>query len=239
MAHDSADVALALGLLARRSGTATRQGLPVSRVRIVIFAKAPVAGAVKTRLIPALGAQGAANLALRMLKHTITQAVAAGAGPVELCVSPSPIASVWQSFALPDNVSWSDQGDGDLGTRMARAVMRVTEAGEAIVLMGADCPELTATQLRHAVDSLQHYDATMLPTTDGGYVLLGLKRFDPALFTGIEWSTPSVAAETLSRLAQLGWKVQHHPAVHDIDRPDDLQYLPPGWLNLQRAEHGS
>jgi uncharacterized protein len=211
----------------------------VSRVRIVIFAKAPVAGAVKTRLIPALGAQGAAKLALRMLSHAVAQALAAGVGPVELCVSPSPAAPVWQSFALPSNVSWSDQGDGDLGARMARVVGRVTEAGESAVLIGADCPELTATQLRHAVDSLQHYDATMVPTTDGGYILLGLNRFDPALFTDIEWSTPSVAAETLSRLAQIGWTVQHNPAVHDIDRPEDLRYLPSGWLKLQQAEHGS
>ena len=202
----------------------------MSRVRIVIFAKAPVAGAVKTRLIPALGAQGAARLALRMLTHTVTEALAAGAGPVELCVSPSPAAPVWPSFALARNVCWSDQGDGDLGTRMARAVRRVIEAGESILLIGADCPELDRNQLRHAAESLHRHDATMFPTVDGGYVLLGLKRFDTAIFKDIEWSTSTVAAATLSRLEQLGWTVQHNPAVRDIDQPDDLKWLPPGWL---------
>lgn len=208
-------------------------------VRIVIFAKAPIAGAVKTRLIPALGAQGAARLAHRMLTHTVAEAVAAGAGPVELCVSPSPIASVWQSVALSTNVSWSDQSHGDLGTRMARAVRRVTEAGESIVLIGTDCPQLDRALLRAAANSLQQYDATISPTTDGGYVLLGLRRYDPALFKDIEWSTPTVASETLSRLAQLGWTVQHNPIVRDIDQPDDLEYLPPSWLDVQQAEHGS
>jgi len=61
-------------------------------------------------------------------------------------------------------------------------------------------------------------------------VLLGLRRFDPALFTDIDWSTPSVAAETLSRIAQLGWSVRHNAAVHDVDRPDDLKWLPHGWI---------
>jgi len=211
----------------------------VKTVRIVIFAKAPIAGAVKTRLIPALGAQGAARLAHRMLTHTVAEAVAAGAGPVELCVSPSPIASVWQSVALSTNVSWSDQSHGDLGTRMARAVRRVTEAGESIVLIGTDCPQLDRSLLRAAASSLQHYDATISPTTDGGYVLLGLRRYDPALFRDIVWSTPTVASETLSRLTQLGWTVQHNPIVRDIDQPDDLAYLPPSWLDLQQAEHGS
>ena len=202
----------------------------MSRVRIVIFAKAPVAGVVKTRLIPALGAQGAASLALRLLTHTVTEAIAAGAGPVELCVSPSPTAPVWHAFAWAGSVCWSDQGDGDLGTRMARAVQRVIRTGESIVLIGADCPELNRSRLRDAADSLQRYDATILPTTDGGYVLLGLKRFDPAIFTDIEWSTSTVAATTLSRLEHLGWTVQHNPAVRDIDRPDDLKWLPPGWF---------
>ena len=122
---------------------------------------------------------------------------------------------------------------------MARAVRRVTEAGESILLIGTDCPQLDRLQLRGAANSLQHYDATISPTTDGGYVLLGLRRFDPALFKDIEWSTPTVASETLSRLAQLGWTVRHNPIVRDVDRPDDVQYLPPGWLDLQQAEHGS
>lgn len=208
----------------------------MSGVRIVIFAKAPVPGFAKTRSIPALGAQGAANLARRMLDHTLTQALAAEVGPVELCVTPSPIEAVWQTFAVPAIVAWSDQGDGDLGTRMARAAQRVISAGESVLLIGTDCPVLDAAHLRRAALSLQHFDATLVPTADGGYVLLGLNRFHASLFEAIEWSTDSVAAETLRRLAQLDWKIQKNPTVHDIDEPADLRWLPQGWLGSAQEQ---
>jgi len=201
----------------------------VNRVRIVVFAKAPVPGLAKTRLIPALGAQGAADLARRMLDHTVAQALAADVGPVELCVTPSPSDAQWQPQTRPASVACSDQGNGDLGERMARAVQRVTGAGESILLIGTDCPALDAALLRKAADSLQHFDATLVPTVDGGYVLLGLKRFAAALFQDIQWSTDSVAAETRRRVAGLGWTLQDNPTVHDIDEPDDLRWLPRGW----------
>jgi rSAM/selenodomain-associated transferase 1 len=201
----------------------------VNRVRIVIFAKAPVPGLAKTRLIPALGAQGAADLARRMLDHTVAQALAAEVGPVELCVTPLPGNAAWQGLTLPASVTWSDQGDGDLGERMARAAQRVTGARESLLLIGTDCPALDAAQLRRAATSLQYFDATLVPTADGGYVLLGLNRFHASLFEDVEWSTDSVANETRRRLARLGWRVQDEPAVHDIDEPADLPWLPQGW----------
>src|SRR5690606_40367434 len=85
VAHDRADVAAALGLLARRAGRGAGRGLPVSALRIIVFAKAPRPGLAKTRLIPALGAAGAATLAARMLAHTLDQTLASGVGVVELC----------------------------------------------------------------------------------------------------------------------------------------------------------
>ena len=199
-------------------------------VRIVVFAKAPVAGQVKTRLIPSLGAQGAADLARRMLVRTLAQAVAAAAGPVELCVTAGPADPIWQSLDVPAGITWSDQGEGDLGMRMARAAQRTAATGEAVLLIGTDCPALDAGQLRMAAAALQHCDATLIPTADGGYVLLGLNRFHPTLFDGIEWSTGSVAQETRRRLAALHWSVREAPPLHDIDEPADLRWLPRGWL---------
>ena len=201
----------------------------MTRVRIVIFAKAPLPGLAKTRLVPALGAQGAADLARRMLDHTLAQALAAEVGPVELCVTPSSSDAAWQGLTLPATVTWSDQGDGDLGERMARAAQRVTRAEESLLLIGTDCPALDAAHLRRAANSLQHFDATLVPTADGGYVLLGLNRFHSSLFEAIEWSTDGVADETRRRLARLGWKVQDEPTVHDIDEPADLRWLPRDW----------
>jgi rSAM/selenodomain-associated transferase 1 len=208
----------------------------VTGVRIVIFAKAPVPGFAKTRLIPALGEQGAADLARRMLDHTVAQAVAAEVGTVELCASPAPDSAVWRTFAIPESVAWSDQGDGDLGTRMARAAQRATDAAESVLLIGTDCPTLDAAHLRRAALSLQGFDATLVPTADGGYVLLGLNRFHASLFRSIEWSTGSVAAQTRQRMAQLGWTWEDDPVVHDIDEPADLKWLPQDWPGSVRAE---
>ncbi|MBT9476549.1 TIGR04282 family arsenosugar biosynthesis glycosyltransferase, partial [Polaromonas sp.] len=138
---------------------------------LVIFAKAPQPGAAKTRLTPALGAEGAANLARRMLVHTLQQALAAGAGPVELCMSPAPGDPAWHGVALPDGVARTAQGDGDLGQRMARAVARATGQGP-VLLFGTDCPALTTAHLMEADRQLARHDAMLLPVADGGYILI-------------------------------------------------------------------
>jgi hypothetical protein len=122
----------------------------MNTVRIVVFAKAPVAGRVKTRLIPALGAAGAAQLAARMLDQALAQALAATVGPVELCMSLAPGAPEWAGIPLPAGIETSDQGEGDLGARMARAAQRAIARGEAVLLTGTDCPDLSAARLRVA-----------------------------------------------------------------------------------------
>lgn len=199
--------------------------------RLVVFAKAPQAGVAKTRLIPALGAQGAADLALRMLQHTLQQALAAtrytNGGPVELCMSPGPDDPAWDGVDLPATVQRTDQGDGDLGQRMARAVQRVTASGRPVLLMGTDCPALSATRIVEAAHALAQHDAALVPVADGGYVLVGLHAPCPAIFADMAWSTPSVAAVTLQRLAALGQRVWVGPTLHDIDEPTDLVHLPP------------
>ena len=183
--------------------------------RIVIFAKAPVPGRVKTRLIPALGAEGAARLAAEMLKHTVEEALASGLA-VELCGEPAP--SSWYS-GPPAHLT--GQGDGDLGQRLHRAAERVL-AQEPVLLIGADCPALDRHRLRAAAEALESHDAVIHPATDGGYVLLGVRRFDATLFEGIAWSTNAVAEKTLARMGALGWKVDVREILADIDEPHDL-----------------
>ena len=203
-------------------------------IRIVIMAKAPVAGFAKTRLMPALGAEGAAQLAKKMLHHTLATALASKLGSVEICATPDPADSVWQNLDLPSNVIWSAQGEGDLGQRMARAAARTTRHGEAILLIGTDCPAIDVFTLHEAAQALQAYDASLLPTYDGGYAMLGLKNFNATPFDNMLWSTSTVAQETLKRMQQLGWKTKVLPTLHDIDETADLHYLPPEWgyLNL-------
>ncbi|MGB4116098.1 MAG: TIGR04282 family arsenosugar biosynthesis glycosyltransferase [Polaromonas sp.] len=198
--------------------------------RIVIFAKAPQPGSVKTRLIPALGAVGAATLARQFLVHTVQQALAANVGKVELCMSPAPLDPAWHDVALPSDVVLTGQGEGDLGERMARAVSRNTQSTESVsgpvMLIGTDCPALTAPLLKQAAQQLQTHDAVLLPAHDGGYVLLGLKSPSPELFEHMAWSTSVVSAETLRRMAALNMRVWQGSTLHDIDEPADLQHLP-------------
>lgn len=198
------------------------------RTRIVVFAKAPVAGFAKTRLIPALGADGAARLARRMLEHAVRAALDARVGPVELCVAPDLQHSVWPALDLPAGLVWSAQGEGDLGARMARAARRAIGHGENVLLIGTDCPALAAADLVDAARALAGRDAALLPTFDGGYALLGLRNFHPLLFRDMPWSTDAVAFETLCRLGRLAWTVQSRPPLHDIDEPADLRWLPRG-----------
>jgi glycosyltransferase A (GT-A) superfamily protein (DUF2064 family) len=98
--------------------------------------------------------------------------------------------------------------------------------GRRVVFIGTDCPSLDRRRLRDACGQLEHHDAVIHPTFDGGYALLGLGRFDSSIFSGIEWSTPSVAAATMERIAALGWSLHMGETLQDIDEPEDLSALP-------------
>jgi len=202
----------------------------MSPLRIVIFAKAPLPGYAKTRLIPELGAEGAAKLAARMLHHSVQQALSANLGTVELCVAPDINHPIWPTLTLPDWIQWTAQGEGDLGARMSRATQRVIEAGESILLIGTDCPALTSQVLQTAAQALDRAPIKMVPALDGGYTLLGLSRYDPSLFIDIPWSTSAVAELTRQRAAALGWEIIEHQPLNDIDQPEDLRWLPRSFL---------
>jgi uncharacterized protein len=195
------------------------------RTRIVIFAKAPVPGRAKTRLIPALGEIGAARLAHRMLLKTIDEAVAARLAIPELCATPHPYDPDWAPFLPKAQLRFTDQGEGDLGERLARAAKRTINLGESILLIGTDCPQLDSRLLRSAAQELEAHDAIIHPTFDGGYALLGLRRFNPSLFSGIAWSTDNVAKTTIGRIHTLGWSLHIGATLRDVDEPDDLAIL--------------
>lgn len=187
--------------------------------RVIVFAKAPVPGRVKTRLIPALGPEGAAALARRMLERTLGEALATGMA-VELCGDPDP--GEWHDGP---GVALEAQGAGDLGERLTRAAKRVLSAGDDVILIGTDCPALDAARLGDAARALGRFDAVINPTLDGGYALLGLSRFDPSIFAGIDWSTDRVAGQTVGRLVALGWTVAVGETLRDIDEPADLEVM--------------
>jgi rSAM/selenodomain-associated transferase 1 len=190
--------------------------------RIVIFAKAPIPGKVKTRLTSALGEEGAAHLAQKMLLATVTEAQAAGLALPELCTTPPPDHPEWQPFLPSAKIRLTDQGDGDLGERLSRAASRVIREGENVLLVGSDCPGLERHKLGGAAAALVVNDAVIHPTFDGGYALLGLRHFDASLFEDIAWSGPTVAADTISRIETLGWSLSVGETLRDVDEPEDL-----------------
>ena len=205
-------------------------------VRVIIFTKAALPGFAKTRLISALGKQGAAYLAKRMLLHTLNESLKSNVGTVEICVTPPPTDTIWKDLALPDELKFSDQGKGDLGERLSRVTQRVIDKDESVLLIGTDCIELTAFHLQQATETLRSFDSILIPATDGGYVLLGLNFFHPCLFKNIKWSTSTVYAETINQLEKLGRSVQIFTSLHDIDEPEDLKFLPDTWKEVEYAE---
>jgi len=195
---------------------------------LILFAKAPEPGRAKTRLIPALGAQGSARLAQWLLQQSLSHAEAAlqlgYVQSLELCTSPPLAYWPW----LPNLAHWhcSAQVEGDLGQRMAAPCQQALKRG-SVLLIGADCPQLTPQQLGAAAQALNTQDAVMIPALDGGYVLLGLNTWLPQLFCAMPWSTAQVAAITCARIEQAGLSCQLLPPLADIDEPADLNHLPP------------
>lgn len=196
---------------------------------LIIFAKFPAPGMAKTRLQPALGIDGAAKMARKLLVHSIHQALATGFS-VEMCVSPAPSDPCWQTLNLPKSLHWSAQADGDLGLRMLSASQNALSKFDKVLLIGSDCPDLTAERIKDAAQQLDKHDIVMIPAFDGGYVLLGFKQVTAQLFCNMRWSVSDVAAVTQQRINDLGWSLAMLAPLADIDEPEDLQYLPKDWL---------
>jgi rSAM/selenodomain-associated transferase 1 len=195
--------------------------------RIVVFAKAPEPGKVKTRLIPALGEAGAAALHRRLVIHSLRAAQEADLGPVELWCAPDTRHAFFAECERDFGVSLHSQCEGDLGARMRRAIETILERAKRAILVGSDIPALSAQYLRDAERALSGArDVVIGPAEDGGYVLIGLERSDPELFRDIPWGEPEVLAETRGRIAALRWRCFELPALWDVDRPEDLERLP-------------
>jgi uncharacterized protein len=186
---------------------------------IVVFARAPVPGQAKTRLIPRLGEWRAARLQARLLRHALAVAAASDCGPVELHgTTGHSFFSLYRNFHL--------QRGADLGARMHHAFSVSLKRSERVILIGSDCPSLTPRDLRRAQRLLQGgCHAVIAPAEDGGYGLIALRRNSPRLFEGIAWGGTDVYRETLRRLERLGWRWRALRTVWDVDRPGDLERL--------------
>ncbi|SEE77582.1 TIGR04282 family arsenosugar biosynthesis glycosyltransferase [Pseudomonas anguilliseptica] len=192
-------------------------------ISLHMLARAPVAGRVKTRLIPALGAQGACDLQQLLLERAL-QLPAHGFSERFLWLDDLPGADL-QAFA--QRLGWTlvEQPAGDLGERMRRIATLGLAESDAVILIGNDCPALDGDYLQAACGALQERPVVIGPAEDGGYVLLGLRRINAALFSDMPWGTERIFDMTLQRLQQLDWCPALLPALWDVDRPEDLSRL--------------
>ncbi len=200
---------------------------------ILVFARAPVAGKVKTRLIPALGAKGAAALHRRLTRQALTAAVESKLGAVILFCAPDTRHSFFRRLKSEFGVPLRSQQGIDLGERMHHAMAFALSRHRAALLIGSDCAEIDPAYLHRAAARLNSGDASIVlgPAMDGGYVLIGASRLDCRLFHRVPWGTGRVLAVTRSRLRELGWRWDELATLGDVDRPEDLARLEPGLLS--------
>ena len=204
---------------------------------LLVFAKAPQPGAVKTRLVPLLGPEAAAALQARLVERALETARGADFGRIELHCAPGIDDTFFRSCAARYGVALVAQAAGDLGARMLAAFEGAGRGHSRVLLMGSDCPALSPRYLRRADGALREgHDAVFGPCEDGGYALVGLKRAEPSLFEGIGWSGNNVMSVTRARLTALGWRWLELEMLWDVDRPEDyLRLMASGMLDSRRA----
>ncbi|MBD1839046.1 TIGR04282 family arsenosugar biosynthesis glycosyltransferase [Coleofasciculus sp. FACHB-64] len=196
----------------------------MNRECLIVFTRYPEPGKAKTRLIPALGEEGASNLHRQMTEHTLSQVrelQSARATRVEVYFTggDQQLMEDW----LGADIIYQPQGKGDLGQRMKSAFQTAFAAGmEGVAIVGTDCPGLDAKIMAQAFEQLNGHDLVLGPAMDGGYYLIGLRRVIPELFAGINWGTSEVREKTLAIAISLGLAVAYLPPLFDVDRPEDL-----------------
>jgi uncharacterized protein len=192
-------------------------------VAIAILAKAPVPGAVKTRLVMMLGVDGAASLQERFIRRTVETAAQAATGPITLWTDPNERHPVFGGLSQRYSLTLARQPAGDLGSRMLAAI---TQGNGPTLVIGTDCPTLTAAHLRDAAGALQSgAEVVVIPADDGGYVLIGMRKPLPDLFADMAWGTDGVMTETRRRLTHLGLSWREPAHLWDVDRPTDVRRM--------------
>jgi rSAM/selenodomain-associated transferase 1 len=191
--------------------------------KLIIFAKAPIPGQVKKRLIPALGKKGATKLHQEMLEQKLRLTHDNNIAPVELHCWPDTDHSHFQEIQARYPLKLQHQRGSNLGERMAHAIQQTTKENCNAVLIGTDCPPLDRSYLIQAFQVLQDgAEAVIGPAEDGGYILIGLRRFNNDIFQDIEWGSDRVLSQTKSKLKQLSINHIELDTLWDVDRPEDL-----------------
>ena len=193
---------------------------------ILVMARAPVAGAAKTRLIPALGEAGAATLHGYLVERLLGELSEAAIAPITLCCTPDTAHPFFLHCRDHYGVSLQQQQGEDLGERLHHALGQALQQRRSALVIGCDIPQLGAEDIIAAFEALeQGSEAAVSPTADGGYALLAVRQPAVELFRDVEWGSDRVMAQTRQRLSDLGWSWQELREQWDVDRPEDLQQL--------------
>ena len=191
---------------------------------LIIFSRYPEAGKTKTRMIPALGAEGAAKLQRQMTEHTLKTArnlnsVRDITIEIHFAGGNKQLLTEW----LGKDLEYIPQAAGDLGEKMRLAFERAFSLGsKRVVTIGTDCPDINQPILEEAFDLLPKQDLLIGSATDGGYYLIGLNRTIPELFADISWGTDRVLNQTKAIAHQLNLNTYYLKTLSDVDRPEDL-----------------
>lgn len=199
------------------------------------FAREPVAGAVKTRMMPHLSASEACDLHCELVFWTTCTLLDAGVGPVELAVAGAPQNPLFARCRDRGVAAVGGQRGDGLGERMYRAMADGLLRFERVILVGSDCPGIDGEYLSRAVRALDTAEVVLGPALDGGYVLVGAQKAVPQeMFEGVVWGSDTVLATTRERLQELAVAWTELPPLADIDRPEDL----PLWRAIKQARKG-
>lgn len=194
----------------------------MKRPDLIVMAKQPRPGQVKTRLAAVCGAERAAEIAAVLIRETVILAAGNWPGDVYLCGAPDADHPLFQALAAEFHVRLVAQGGGDLGDRMARWLREgITRRGAAAV-MGCDVPHCEPHTVEQAYEALARGRNVLGPATDGGYYFLGMQQIAPVLFTGIEWGGNQVLDQTCMRAREAGIEFESLATLRDVDTWDDL-----------------
>lgn len=200
-----------------------------SKETLIIFTRYPEPGKTKTRLISALGKEGAAQLQKKLTEHTVKTASQL---PVQIRIYFSGGKEALMKHWLGETYQYYPQSDGDLGERLIASLKQsFTAETEKVVVIGIDCPDLDAALINQAFDKLSQQDLVLGKAEDGGYYLIGLRRCYPELFQGIDWGTHLVLEQTVKVAEAIGLKISYLPVLNDIDTPEDLETVSFPWDN--------
>lgn len=193
---------------------------------LVIMAKAPVPGQSKTRLVPPLSPQEAAEISRCLLLDLLDSLASFEGADLFVAFSPAEAAPFFQE-TVPSNFVCFAQNGRDLGERMKNVFDDLMSRGyKNVVLLGSDVPALPAGFLTEAFMVLGKSEKVVVgPSRDGGYYLIGLNRAEPEIFTGVTWSSEDVLALTVKKLSDCGRRPYFLPSWFDIDTKEDLHYL--------------